>query len=246
MGQGYYNDYRVVIMSWGRADTIITQKIFPKADIVVPESQVKKYKDNLPNHNIVACPDKTIGISKVRNWIINNYPEKVICMADDDLKGLVNLTRKNPVFITDGEQIEWILESCIACADDIGTKIFGFNHQWDIRKYRSNDPFRFNSWTGCFLGVIGKDLVFDENNNTRVDIDAFLQTLMRQRVTWVDKRYSFYGERFKNKGGSSELRTSNSEELELKYLKEKWGKHIKYIVTKVGMSIRLDVKRVQK
>ena len=60
---------RHVIMSRGRSDRVTTHKLVPHATLVVPENEVEAYRPL--SLEIVPIPPDRIGVSAVRNWIVN-------------------------------------------------------------------------------------------------------------------------------------------------------------------------------
>jgi hypothetical protein len=75
---------RIVIPSYGRGDLLITNKIFPGATIVVPESQKEQYAHH---KNVVTIADTLDGnISRKRNAVLDLFVgEDDILMLDDDI-----------------------------------------------------------------------------------------------------------------------------------------------------------------
>ena len=237
------SSYKVVILSRGRSDTIITHKIMPYADLVVPVSEVKLYKHT--NCNIVPIPDELHGLGKVRNWVLDNYQEECIIMADDDIHKVALVSGQRLRYSKDVDYIRQLLENTYVCAKDLGVSLFGFSQRPDVRIYMPNNPFSFNSWVGGVIGVIGRKYRFIENK-LKVDIDFFLQNMLRDRIVYVDLRYSFIQERYKNKGGNSIYRTEEQIKKELEILKKRWGKYFIYKVNKTNEQIYVKIPRKQR
>ena len=88
---------RIVIPSRSRPDSIVTLNYIPqpwrrRVAIVVPREQFYSYKKHNPDVTVVSCPVKT-GIAPTRQWIIENFEDKHIFMADDDA---IFAVRKDP------------------------------------------------------------------------------------------------------------------------------------------------------
>ncbi|MGH0945713.1 hypothetical protein ACQVTS_32915, partial [Bacillus mycoides] len=198
-------------------------------DLVVPESQVKDYKQVVPNANaIVPIPDDVVGLGAVRNWIMDHYEEEILIMMDDDIKSFVSLLQLKPEKIEDVDVIECILLNCAQNCIDAGMTLFSFNQcTTDVRKYRHSQPFNLSSWVGTVVGVVGRKHRFTEVNKLKVDADYALKTLLHERVLWIDQRFSFVNIRDRNRGGNTEFRTQQAIEDEIKFLEEKWKKHIR-------------------
>ena len=72
-----------VIPSAGRAETMTTHKLFREAFVCVPESQVQMYRKYIDR--VVPHPDTVYGMGQKRQWILDNFDEDIIFMADDDI-----------------------------------------------------------------------------------------------------------------------------------------------------------------
>lgn len=229
-----------MILSRGRSETITTHKILPSATLLVPESEYDEYY--WTGLDIETVPDDVQGLGFLRNWVLENYKEEIIVMADDDISHLWINSRKRGVRINDPETILQIIFNTAQCAKDIGTSCFGFSQAWDVRKYDATQPFQLDTWVGGVLGVIGRDISF-VNQKFKVDIDFCLRTLMKDRIIWRDNRFAFVQERDTNRGGNSLYRTAEAVERELMYLESKWGKYFKRRLTKAGEITNVKVER---
>ena len=239
-----YSDFKFLILSRGRSETIKSHIIFPNATIVCPESEQKDYEKY--GLKVEPCPDNIIGLSLLRNYCIKKYKEKVVVMIDDDIFKVVRFDYITPKDITnDTNEIIDIVMNTGQCAYDLGTRVFGFDQSMDIRKYNSYEPFTFKGWVGGIIGVIGTDNLFIDNK-FKVDIDFCLEALLHDRVIWKDNRISFLQVRDRNKGGNSVFRTKEQVDEEEKKLKKKWGKYIKFKETKSGRITTIEVKRTER
>ena len=81
---------RYLILSRGRSNAIISHILFPFADVVVPESEKEDYQKKIKN-NIITTPDNIKGLSSLRNYVLDNFEEKIIIMIDDDICKFLNL-----------------------------------------------------------------------------------------------------------------------------------------------------------
>lgn len=217
---------KILILSRSRYNSISTVRIVPDfIEILVPESQKKLYETRVKNP-IITIPDDVKGLGRVRNWVLDNFPEETIIMLDDDITHCYCFTGKLTREIKDKEAVVEILVNDAIMAKDLGTNVFGYN-QTDIRKYRGQEPFRLNSWVGGVIGVIGRDQRF-RDDPFKVDVDFCLQTLMNRRVVWCDDRFGFAQFRDTNVGGNAEFRTEKAFENSMKTLKEKWGNYISF------------------
>src|SRR5690554_2298248 len=117
------SEFRVVILSRGRSDTITSHKLFPTATLCVPESEVDLY-----GHcglDVVPVPDEVKGLGPLRNWVLDHFPEEIIVMADDDITHVWVTCQKNGYKIDDPATVLQLIETAAVCARDLGTACFG-------------------------------------------------------------------------------------------------------------------------
>lgn len=241
MARHWLSNLKIVIISRGRWEEATSPALFPFADLVVPDSEYQKYKNKYKN-KIVKIPNKYKGLGMVRNWVLDNYNEKIIIMVDDDIIAVYGLMNKNAVVYRDTETIREILESNAIMALDAGCKVFGFNQMWDVRKYSATQPFSFNTWLGGVIGIIGREHRFI-NLSFKVDADMCLKSLLADRILWCNNMYSFAQGRDKNRGGNSLFKTEERVQQEKAVLTEIWGSHIQFKKNKAGESLSLRVPR---
>ncbi len=236
-----------IILSKGRYDAITTHRLFWDYVLLVPDSEKTLYQkalsNELPDDALQCIPDSVVGLAAIRNWILDSYAEDVV-MLDDDITTFHTLTRKKAYKITNPDVCEQVVANTYINAKDAGCRVFGLNQCGpDPRKYQPDRPFRLTSWTGTIIGVIGKELRFDEKNKLRVDADFCLQSLMADRILWMDARFAFSCERDTNAGGNAFLRSKDNLEKEKAYLKKKWGNYINFKKAKNREGLSLAVKR---
>lgn len=233
---------RVVIMSRSRARSMTTHRLFPSATLVVPESEIATYAH--AGLETVGIPDEISGVSAVRNWIIAHFADECLVMMDDDISAamcMVSLkVRKLSV-----EETAQMVENTARCAFGAGARLFGWHQRSDPRLLQRNDPFGVHHWVGGAVGVIGKDVRWDEMLKCKCDIDATLTELMRNRLVWNEARFCFAQERDKNLGGNSLFRSEERIGAEKRYLKSKWKAHMRFETYKSQDRVAIDVKRRQ-
>lgn len=238
-------DIRILILSRSRSNTISTHKFLPDfIEVLVPSSQKEAYESKIKNP-IITIPDEIEGLGRVRNWVLRNFDENIIIMIDDDITSCYCLTGKLSRKIEDPYELLQILINTAVMANDLGLHCFGFS-QTDIRKYNATEPFKLNSWVGCVIGVIGKDIEF-RDDKFKVDIDFCLKCLLVDRIVWIDGRYYFNQNRDNNVGGNSIWRTQEAFEKSTSELCKKWGRFIKTQKShKMNINLKLNVKRRQR
>lgn len=212
-------------MSRGRARSVLTHKIVPDATLVVPRNQADEYRNAGYGLDIVPIPDNVIGVSAVRNCIIRTFAEDCIVMFDDDVIKCVTLVNLRNRSLTPAE-IDAVVENAAYCALGAGARLFGFNQRADPRVLQRNDPISFTAYVGGVVGVIGKDVVWDELLKTKCDIDAGLSECLKRRILWHEKRFNFVALRDRNAGGCSLIRSPERVAAEIRYLSSKWKAHL--------------------
>ena len=210
---------------------------------MVPETEVESYRHiPLP---IVPIPDAVSGISRVRNWILRRFDQRVVVMFDDDItrcKCFVGLHYRQ---LTKSETYE-VIGATAQCAIDAGVGLFGWAQVSDPRKVDLTQPFHLNRWVGGAVGVVGREIWWDENLSLKCDIDATLTELLHRRIVWTDDRFSFEQVRNTNTGGSATFRSRERIDREMRYLKQKWGSVIKFGKYEHMEKVSISAKRRQK
>lgn len=222
-----------------------TQRILTNPTLVVPEDELQAYSNSVVGMDIFCIPPSLVGVSKVRNWIVSHFPEECIVMYDDDVTAMQTIcalhNRRLPV-----ADIEAVVENTAYCAAGAGARLFGWNQRPDPRVLQRNDPFSVANWCGGVVGVIGKEIRWDELLRFKCDIDACLAELRDNRIVWHERRFCFLQGRDKNPGGNSRFRSPESIEAEKRYLAGKWKAHITLDEYQSQDRVRMNVERKQK
>ena len=203
------------------------------------QGQVSNDNDAQNNRQI---PATVRGISKVRNWVMDNIKTDIVIMFDDDITNC-NCIIGPRYYRLSRNDITQLLINTALTAKNLGVCCFGFNQTWDIRKYSPFEPFKLNTWVGGVVGVVSREIRWDEKLTCKCDIDYSLQNLQKKRILWVDQRHSFVQKRDKNLGGNSIFRTQDIIDAERKCLKRKWGSHIRFSNVKTTQRTIISVNR---
>lgn len=240
-------EMRIVIPSRKRpAECARALKLFPEATVTVAESEVPAYQHL--RCELVPHADEVAGIGPIRQWVLDNFEEEVIVMVDDDIVHVrcpVGHVSKSHVII-DAAAIRQILINSAQIAKDMGTAVFGFDQSGgDTRKFRVHDPFGLNSWTGGVIGIVGRSLRYDTSLLLRADIDYCLKCLLKHRIVFIDRRFSFVHKRFTNSGGNDHVRSAQRSQAEIDRLKDRWGPWLGVEEAKTTIKIKVKVRRRQ-
>jgi len=133
-----------------------------------------------------------------------------------------------------------VLENLAVIAKGLGTSLFGYSYTIDTRHFHSFKPFNFTGYVNGFaFGVVGRDIRFDLNLDTKQDIDFSLHILLKKRVLWKDSRFAFKNSGwFRRTGGMAGIRTAASVEKDIEYLKSKWGDAVEITHHKMQGSVK--------
>ena len=241
---------RVVIPTRRRVDILGRSAIhlFPGATLYVAEEELADYQTAFPDNEIVTHPNDVVGVSPIKQWILNHFDDEAICIVDDDIYKVIGLIGIRPVEYHDPLDVLQIVQNAANIAHHIGAPIFGFSQVWaDPRKFRAFDPLSFTSWTGSIIGFVDRSLSYDPKLQLRGDVDICLQAMLTQRITYQDQRFSFMmRDRIGTPGGGAVSRSKERDDFEIDYLHKKWGKHLEYRLGKGQYHCSINVRRRQK
>src|SRR5439155_11852243 len=169
MGKHYVTGLTIrhVIMSRGRSDRVTTHKLVARGTLVVPENEVEAYPPL--GLDIVPTPPDRIGVNAVRNWIVRRFEGEAVVMYDDDVtacRALAGLTNR---YISPDE-VAAMVENTAYCCAGAGARLFGWHQRPDARVIARNHPLTVFNWVGVVVGVVGKEVRWDELRKRGLDI----------------------------------------------------------------------------
>lgn len=219
------NEIGIYCPSYKRPIGISTQKYFSSAKYVVCESQAESYKKQ--GHKLWVVPDSAQGnLCRIRNYILDNAPERKILLLDDDLD-CIGIWWGRKHHRLDGEKALEYIESWFNLADEMGSKFLGLNCIQDKGSYREYTPFSFSIYIGGpFQGFIDNPLRYDENLPLKEDYDMTLQVLNKYRKVLRINYAHYFARQHSNKGGCASYRTIQREKEQFELLERKWGNKI--------------------
>ena len=225
-------------MSYQRADRIVTQDCLEYCTYVVREEEVEAYK-NAGVQNILSIPHdaKLSTGTKIWNfmttlwWIIENTPEDVIFIADDDIPYFVYRLNDNTNITADNFD-DW-KQRTMAEIERIGQMIYdldlGFacdNPQPALYVY--DREFSFKGMPGGVRWINKKALKakFDPKDWATSDVDMMMQELLANRIILLPKYFHSKATKDVNAGGTTVSSSLNNKFREA--MKNKWGKYFHY------------------
>jgi hypothetical protein len=214
--------------SYKRANGVDTLAYLPSAKIYVDEREATAYRKNYPKADIVAVASKYQGnLCRIRNKILDDHPNSVVCIVDDDLQHVSYFERNVRRRINTEAEFKAFLYKYTVMALDMGVRLWGINVNCDKQCYREYTPFSFTSYIGGpFMVHIRPELRFDERLPLKEDYDFTLQNLNKYRRILRINKFYYIAKQVKQAGGCAAYRTMDREKEQLKMLQAKWGAHI--------------------
>ena len=225
-------------MSYRRYDNILTQSLLEYCTYVVREEEADKYKAAgvksilvIPKDARLKCGTKIWSFMTTLYWIIENTPESVIAVVDDDIEYFsylltesVNITAeyKNSVEVATSEIeriAQLIVDLQLGFAATVPSAI----------PYKYDKEFHLKGTPGTLRWINKPCLkaVFDPKDFATSDIDMAMQEVMKNRIIlmpmYFTEKSSSMG---KNKGGTT-VQSNIMTQYRLA-LKNKWGKYYQW------------------
>jgi hypothetical protein len=234
---------KIIIPTRGRADVIGAKalRLFPDATLCVGADEVDAYARH--SGNLLVHPADVVGIGPLRQWVLDHVDDPCVVMVDDDVTHVYSQVGFHKERIEDADTARAIVERLAILAQDAGVRVFGFNQAARPLTYANFRPLSLDTWVGGVIGIIGRELRFDQRLLLRADIDFCLQSLLHDRIVLVDGRFSFIHTRFAGAGGNARQRSSERHAREMAYLKRKWGPHLDIVQAKGTTRLVVRVKR---
>lgn len=218
---------KIFAPSYKRSKGVKTHKIIKDVIYCVHEFEADSYKKI--GYNIKVMPDNIGGnISRVRNYILDNYSNDSCLIIDDDIEAIKRWNLKNgqPKQEKIENITEWI-EQGFNMAAESSVKLWGVNILGDKGSYREYSPISFNNTVSAsFMGFLDNKLRFDERLPLKDDYDFCLQNLNQYRKILRLNYACLVKKDHGNLGGCADYRTISRERDQIKLLQKKWGNKI--------------------
>ena len=223
---------KVVCFSKGRSDTIGEQtlKLFPHMYLVVDEAERGDYEGLVPDDHLFTHPGLYPPI-RICNFILDHplLGAGDVAMIGDDTTDCFAMPGWTARRYNDPEVCEAVVQNAAENAREMGAGVFGFAANSNPIIYEPYRPIHLTRWVASPFGFTkGHGLRFDERLTVMSDVDLCLQSLMKHRILWCDRRWTFVARALTNKGGNASIRSPELYERERKLLKEKWGHYIRF------------------
>lgn len=223
--------FGIYIPSYKRAKTCTAHHFLQYGTYIVRASEEAEYREALKGAGegtrVWAVEDELIcGLTEVNQWLIDNAPEDVIAILDDDIHHFY-YRMFDTVSLEDPEVITAELERIGQLMSDL--KIgFGATDA-TIRPWNYDCEFSFKGCAGAVRWV--NRPVFKAKCNKELeynyDLDLVLQELLVNRVILKPKYFCSKGLTDTNEGGASGKKRGD-QVASINLMKSKWGKYFSY------------------
>ncbi len=241
--------FNIYVMSYRRADAILSKKCFNQCSYVVRENEAEDYKAAgvtdmliIPNGATLNCGVPVSDFMTTFHWIIENTPEDVIAICDDDLK-TYKYRRDIAIDIFDelDNPKDVVEDELVRMAQLLVDLNLGFLFtQPAYQLYNYTQEFCFKGMTGS-TRIVNKaawKCKYVPGDDAMSDIDMVYQELLMNRIV-LQPRY-FHGvtpPTLTNKGGTED--SSQSEKLFRIAMKNKWGRYYNFDFKKNQTTINI-------
>lgn len=237
-------------MSYRRSDAILTNDLVEYCTYVVRAFEAEKYRQAgindlliIPDDAKISCGEEVHDFMTTLWWIIENTPEGVIAVLDDDISTFIyrlddaipiksDIKNHKEIVTSELERIGQILLDLnlgLAC-DNPNGNLFNYTQE-----------FTFKGMIGA-MKIFNKNALkakYDPEDPAMSDIDIVMQELYQNRIILQPRYIQARAAIDKNKGSTQ---TSSADNYEfLCAMKTKWGKYYDYNFKKNQASI--NVKR---
>jgi hypothetical protein len=228
----------IYIPSYRRAKTATTHKFLEYYRYVVRKSEEEEYLA-AGITNVLAVDDELIcGMVEVNQWLIDNAPEPVICILDDDINHFYYRLSRNDV-ITEPILITSEIERIAQIMLDLEIGFATVDPTCVLWNYSAEFTFKGTSgavrWINrnVFKARCKKELEYN------YDLDLVLQELLVNRV--IIKPMYFCNDALTdtNEGGAS-AKDRHDQIVSINLMKAKWGRYFDYNLKTNKPYIRVD------
>lgn len=237
-------------MSYQRSDRILTQDLLEYCTYVVRQKEEEAYRNAgvkdllvIPEGATLKCGTPIRSFMTTLHWIIENTPEDVIFIADDDLNQFCYRLDTYTNIKTEFKNYRGIATSEI---ERIAQLLYDLNLGFAC----DNPQFALYNYTQefCFKGMPGGirwinkkafKAKYDPNDFAISDIDMMIQELLMNRIILQPRYFHSMSVKDKLEGGTT-VDSKVNYQFRLA-LKNKWGKYFDYDFKK--NQAKINVKR---
>ena len=222
--------FNIYCMSYKRPYKILTKHLFEYCTYVVREKEADAYRRAGIDDMLVIPEGEVWSFMSTLYWLIQQAPEDVIFIADDDIEKFVyRLDTTTYLETKDGSPDK---EKITSEVERIAQLIYDLNiglafDQATIAPYAYTSEFSFVGMPGHIRWINRKALkaVYDRKDLAVSDVDMMMQELLKNRIILQPKYLCVKAGMDLNAG---DVRTRKKHLLTVDAMKNKWGKYYDY------------------
>lgn len=243
--------FNIYVMSYQRPHKIMTKNCLEYCTYVVREEEADTYRNAgiddmlvIPKDATLECGGKVHSFMSTLYWIIENTPEDVIFVADDDIKRFC-YRLDNYTAITAENYPDWKERTCDEILRigqllyDLNLGLAFDNPQMALYVYDKESCFKGMPGHVRWINKKALKARYDLKDPAISDVDMMLQELLMNRVVLLPKYFHSYGIQASNEGGTTIDSRKNYEYRCA--MKNKWGKYYEFDFRK--NTAKINVKR---
>lgn len=230
MSQNISSKFGIYCMSYRRPNKILTKNLFEYCTYVVREEEAEAYRQNGIDDMLTIPTGAVCGFMSTLYWIIENTPEDVIFVADDDIEKFVY--RMDDTSYIEKENGEPDREKVTAEVERIAQLIYDLNigyafDQPTTAPYGYTREFKFFGMPGHIRWINKKALkaTYDPRDIATSDVDMMMQELRKNRIILQPLYLCAKAGMDLNEGAA---RTREHHLVMVDAMKNKWGKYYDY------------------
>lgn len=232
--------FNIYVQSYDRADEILTYHNLEYCTYVVRKSEAEKYR-SAGVENVWAIEDKDIdSCGKVTNYLLDNAPEDIICIIDDDIETFYHRTDAL-VKLESRESVTMEIERIAQIIADLDIGYACCPIDTSVKYY--DRAFKFSGVTGG-LKIFNRNILRNRVSleyKYLSDIDFELKELIEHRIILIANYFCNNAKVDTNPGGNNANKSLREIETENEQMSLKWGKY--YKKAGGGKAGRVNVKR---
>lgn len=233
--------FNIYIMSYSRPDVMMTEKLVEYSTLVVREDEADEYRKYGDANLLVIPKGEAHDFASTFFGIVNNTPEDVICILDDDIKSFcyrqdvyLPLKGDSGIEITTSEierigQLLYDLNLGLAFSCMTGA-LFAYDREFAFKGMPG--PVRWVN-KNAFKAK------YNPNDAAAGDIDIALQELLMNRVV-LQEKFLFAANHQNEIIGKNEVLERSDHVNYVHAMKNKWGKYYSYDFKKNEARIKVS------
>lgn len=231
--------FNIYVMSYKRAKITISHRNFNDCTYVVREFEADEYRDAgitnllvIPNGATLKNGASVNGFMSTFFWILENTPEEVVCIVDDDIKSYHFRCKQGDIDIMKNyanhkDIVENEIERLAQCLVDLDLGMLCTHPTLNPHSFVSEFEFVGAPGSTRIVNKKAFKAMFNPSDPATSDVDMILQELLKNRIV-LRTSYFLTGTlpNLVTQGGTSNSKKIQSD-LHLA-IKNKWGRYFHY------------------